>query len=328
MHTIIFDRNKGGRFLDWSIFYLSGYENHWYTKEKSWVPIVNNPMTEINSHKHKGNLIQLEETFDSYLNCSPKENRFSIIMHQVNTKAEYENDTFTTEDVSANIVKKLNNIANNKIIFIKTPKIYMLYDWVENPRNGVATHGSQKGANSKDKKYIDEFIKRFFSENYNTWKFQNLVNIWDKREFIALNINPFNKHTRIEHTLKDVEFNYYPIISTDLWTTLDVSVKDVFDYLERDIDKSRYEKWIKIYEKWKMIHRNAIKFCWYFEEIIESILLGRDFNLQPFNLDLIQEAVIQHVLLYKHNLNLKTWELTKFKNTKQLHNLLEPNIHF
>ena len=50
-------------------------------------------------------------------------------------------------------------------------------------------------------------------------------------------------------------------------------------------------------------------------------------DLERFNLDIFQEAAIQRELLYKHNLNLKIWQLEKFKNTKQLHNLLEPNIH-
>ena len=34
------------------------------------------------------------------------------------------------------------------------------------------------------------------------------------------------------------------------------------------------------------------------------------------------------MLIYKYGLNLKTWQLEKFpNNTKQLHELLEENIH-
>ena len=50
-------------------------------------------------------------------------------------------------------------------------------------------------------------------------------------------------------------------------------------------------------------------------------------DLTRFDLDVIQEAFIQRELIYKHNLNLKTFQLEKFINTQQLHNLLEPNIH-
>jgi len=51
-------------------------------------------------------------------------------------------------------------------------------------------------------------------------------------------------------------------------------------------------------------------------------------DLSRFELNLNQEASIQHVLIYKYDLNLKTWGLEKFpNNTKKLHELLEPNIH-
>jgi hypothetical protein len=50
-------------------------------------------------------------------------------------------------------------------------------------------------------------------------------------------------------------------------------------------------------------------------------------DLTRFNLDLMQEACIQHHLIYNYNLNFKTWQLEKFSDTKQLHSLLELNTH-
>ena len=45
-------------------------------------------------------------------------------------------------------------------------------------------------------------------------------------------------------------------------------------------------------------------------------------------MDLWQEAIVQHILIYKYNLNLKNWQLKKFPdNTQDLHKLLETNIH-
>jgi hypothetical protein len=63
------------------------------------------------------------------------------------------------------------------------------------------------------------------------------------------------------------------------------------------------------------------------DEIINLIIEGRPMDLKRFDLDVLQESVIQHFLLYKHNLNLKTFGLEKFENTLQLHNLLEPNVY-
>jgi hypothetical protein len=93
------------------------------------------------------------------------------------------------------------------------------------------------------------------------------------------------------------------------------------------MDEDRYQKWLPIYNIWKRNHTTGLRFSWYFESIINNILQGIDFDLVRFDLDIQQEAAIQHVLIYKHNLNLKTWQLTKFTNTKQLHQLLEPNTH-
>jgi hypothetical protein len=50
-------------------------------------------------------------------------------------------------------------------------------------------------------------------------------------------------------------------------------------------------------------------------------------DLNRFNLDIVQEAAIQHILLYKHSLSIKTWQLEKFNNTKQINALLEPNTY-
>ena len=88
-----------------------------------------------------------------------------------------------------------------------------------------------------------------------------------------------------------------------------------------------YQKWLLIYNQWKNVHKQKLMFVWYFDTIINNILQGIDFDLIRFNLDITQEATIQHFLIYKHNLNFKTWQLIKFTNTRQLHELLEPNIH-
>jgi hypothetical protein len=70
-----------------------------------------------------------------------------------------------------------------------------------------------------------------------------------------------------------------------------------------------------------------VRFVWYFEIILDNIIKGVNFDLQRFHLDISQEAAIQQALICRHNLNLKTWELIKFENTRQLHMLLEANIH-
>ena len=62
-----------------------------------------------------------------------------------------------------------------------------------------------------------------------------------------------------------------------------------------------------------------------FDDTMKCIVNGWYKELPELTFD--QEVIIQHALIYKHNLNLKTWQLSKFTNTKQLYQLLEPNIH-
>ena len=71
-----------------------------------------------------------------------------------------------------------------------------------------------------------------------------------------------------------------------------------------------------------------IQWVSHFDEIMNAVLNGYTMDISSFNLDIMQEATIQHVLIYKYGLNLKTWELDVFpNNTKHIHELIEENIH-
>ena len=158
------------------------------------------------------------------------------------------------------------------------------------------------------------------------WNDLELTDVWDKREFIALNIN--NKNVlSINDIITDYDNNFYTLNCMDLFNTFDTSVYKLFDYLELSIDLARFEKWLLVYNNWKKVHYSRLQFTWYFDTIIHNIINGKSMDLEKFNLDLMQEAAIQRALIYNYSLNLKTWQLEKFTNTKQLHNLLEPNLH-
>jgi hypothetical protein len=171
----------------------------------------------------------------------------------------------------------------------------------------------------------DDFVEYFFKESKLVWQRGHLNNVWDQREFIALNFNFFEHNTILKYI--DSSVPRYYVNPMALWTSFDQIIKDLFNYLELSIDNSRYQQWLEIYNQWKSIHHNSVMFVWHFSTIIDCILNNVDFDLKRFELDIVQQAAIQHFLIYNHNLNFKTWQLTEFTNTKQLHNLLEPNIH-
>ena len=125
----------------------------------------------------------------------------------------------------------------------------------------------------------------------------------------------------------DLKQPHYLLNTFELYNILDQTLDQLFSFLEINIDTTRRMHWQEVYSKWKKLHTKRLKFVWYFDTIVDYIVNGYDLGLLNFDLDLLQEATIQHELIYKHNLNLKTFQLEKFTNTKQLHNLLEPNIH-
>jgi hypothetical protein len=52
------------------------------------------------------------------------------------------------------------------------------------------------------------------------------------------------------------------------------------------------------------------------------------YDISDYNFEFYQEAIIQHIMIYKYGMNFKLWQLEKFPdNTQDLHKLLEPNIH-
>ena len=165
----------------------------------------------------------------------------------------------------------------------------------------------------------------FFKESKQTWDNSELKEIWDQREFLALNLQPF-KVPRIQPLAADIS-GYYLLDTFDLFTCFDVTVSKLLEFLELSLDSTRWNSWLQVYHQWQNLHKERLLFTWYYDIIVDAILAGHELDLTRFNLDIIQEAAIQHTLLYKHSLNLKTWQLTKFTNTRQLHNLLEPNTH-
>jgi hypothetical protein len=209
---------------------------------------------------------------------------------------------------------------------LSLPKEMTLYQCSYKSRaNATSSFFDNNRLITDDTSRWQDYIDYFFLDSKEKWNSLNLHNVWDQREFLALNLRPFEYKTianLFEHT-----DNYYQINSVDLWNTFDTNVNSLFEYLEINIDSDRYKKWISVYSEWRRIHQDRMLFCWYFKIIINNIIKGHDMDLGRFNLDIVQEVAIQHYLIYKHNLNFKTWQLEKFINTKQLHNLLEPNIH-
>jgi len=148
--------------------------------------------------------------------------------------------------------------------------------------------------------------------------------IWDLREKLALDIRPFRLPKL--HTGLDLEKTHYQVNAEDLWFAGIDLIPNIINWLELPFDTERYHFWKDIYHDWQTIQFRSVKFIWQLNSIVSAIVNNHYYPLEQLNL--MQEAIILHCLMYQYNLNIKNWQLTKFpNNTKELHSLLEPNQH-
>jgi len=320
MNSVLTDPQIGGTFLAWTLYYLSGRTEYFSIKNQKTIAVPHNPLNTNNAHGFVAN-----QPFDL--------NEFQQVLPQLIDTTEYLYMHQFKHGTKDAIDQLVNHTTKN--IVLSLTKDQVLYKQKYTPRDPwnvlhVPRDSTDPNNNlglywcAPDELY-DDFVEYFFKESKSVWQHENLNNVWDKRELIALNFD-FFKHDSILEYIDNSVPRYY-LNPMALWTSFDQIVKDLFNYLELSIDHSRYQSWLEIYNQWKAIHHNSTMFVWYFNTIIDCILNNIDFDLTRFKLDITQEAVIQHFLIYNHNLNFKTWQLTEFTNTKQLHNLLEPNLH-
>jgi len=305
---ILTDPGIGGTFLTWSIHYLRGDVNYFLVESGKEVRLTDNPLTGLNSHNfipnnpNRGVDRGLQKLYQMHDQLKTVSDNSIIYLHNFNEQT----DTITGVNFLSSQADKL---------LLVTGKKYPLYHcrYIQRYEFSVSKASAYKS-----------FVTKFFLKSYQQFQGNGLTNIWDQREFIALNFDPYSK-SFIEDCF-DCSNNHYVLDIAEFYNSED-HISYIFNYLDIEINSDRYTQWKKVYQQWKKIHQQNMLFVTYFDKIINYIIKGYELNLDKFNLDIVQEATIQHELLYKHNLNLKTWQLEKFTNTKQLNQLLEPNFH-
>lgn len=308
--AILTDTAVGGTFLSWSWHWLKGDTQYFYVEENHSVDLVTTPLNYKNSHKFLPNQPISIDTFYKIFN---NQHRQHIYFHNFR-------DLKTDQ-----AIEQIKN-SDCKTVLVTKSQEYVLYPCSIVVRSNAVPSFVNPGTNLiNHKEILLDQLEYFFSKDLDAWRQQNLNNVWDLREFMALNQRPFDNNT-IRNCHK-FDFEVFDLPAVDIWKNLDTKINDWFDYCETNIDNSRLDSWKEIYKQWKTVHLDRMQFCEQFDYIVNGIIENQNIDLEKFNLDIVREAAIQHALIYRHNLNLKTWQLEKFKNTQQLHNLLEPNIH-
>lgn len=317
MINVFADAGSGGTFLTWTLHYLAGHHQYYLEQNKQWIPLTANPL---NNNKNAHGFIPNQP--NRIFNCNTHafhcfvKNLESIRTDNFHTLYFHPfRDNNTTQAALEYI-----NTSDKKLLIVDTSDT-ALYHCSYRKRSQTFTDSGKILCSDKD--IHDYFINKYLSESKEIWDSLRLTQVWDVREFLALNARPLS----VEHVYKAVDKtrDHFVIKGLELWTSIEIN--SLFEYCNIVTNKQRLETWKEIYSNWKTRHQQRFMFSTYFNTIIDSILHNYSLDLLRFDLDIEQEAAIQHVLIYNHNLNLKTWQLEKFVNTKQLHNLLEPNIH-
>lgn len=326
MILVLTDPLIGGTFLTWSLHYLSGHQRVYYVRGNQWLDMPGDPVNSVNAHDFKANQpLFLDELTDyaNHLDTIPAEGFHTIYCHNF-TRNIFDKDDYSNSfhQATADTIEAVANRCQSVIVLHNTNPLYSV-SYEERALHYKFSNHSEINVSFKEQR--ENFIDYFYKDSLEFWKQQGLGEIWDQREFLALNMRPL-KPMSIKENVNLTRPHFY-LNSFDLYSTFEHTTDLLFEHCNLDLDKTRLSNWQTTYRKWQGIHRSKMIFSWYLPDIVDYIINGYDMDLRRFNLDLMQEACIQHFLIYQHGLNLKTWQLEKFISTKQLHNLLELNPH-
>jgi hypothetical protein len=328
----------GCTFLDWSIHWLAGSDVFYNTK-KGWSALTSDPLTNINSHQHNKNhpggyelTVDCVQEFkkvsiDSLLSFYPSPLETYIATNILNISIDTLGDRWNSVyDFISKDYAKIWNFCNEEqipLIYVKLthPILY------QNELRGLGRKLLSNAEVISPDDAREDFLLSFFNKDYKIWKEQSQSNyIWDQREFIALNLRPWDMSYL--NMYQDFSVPHLYLDAQELWHNGEQTLIKVMKFLNIPIDNDRLASWLPIYKSWQTIQLNLLKFQWNLDYICNCIVHGYDYDLSEYNLDLWKEACIQHEMIYKYGLNFKNWQLEKFpKNTRDLHVLLEPNIH-
>lgn len=295
-------RPIGCTFLNWSIHFIHG-DIEFYNVLNGILPLTANPLTDKNAHgfpkNHPCGRENTQNCVDSLI--SNDTSRLMSFYPYANTG--------TNQEQCIHEYKSLVNLVIDNNI----PLIYM--DLPNSP-----LYFSTPPRTSSVQLTLTQFIEEYFpnSENY------NLDNIWEFREFAALNLRPFNiLPVNFVSPIKHLYIN-----ANDMWCNGTETIKEIFKFLSLPITENRLTEWIPIYHQWQSIQTSRLKFSMGIDHIIYCIIHGAYHDLTPYKIDIWKESIIQHILIFKHGLTLKSYGLEKFpNNTLALHYLLEENIY-
>ena len=328
----------GCTFVEWSVHFLSGGCEYYNVPNHRWIPIPDNPITGVNAHGHdKNHPWGYQETVDHIAEFRSISNSklFTFYPHgcyadqaiaelgitaEQLAKKEYLQKVFDYQQQDYNRALEACHAAGIPVVYIGLTHNNILYNKFQ--RTPHRTFFKHRPEDLEEGVVNTEFDELFYPESADQWANDKLTNIWDHRERLALCVRPFDP-VPFEGQIK---FPHLWINAQRVWAFAEPTVKEIMDYYNLKLQPDKLDQWRSVYRQWQRIQEVPYNFSCTYQHIVDSIVNNWYYEIPNLTFD--QEVVIQHCLIYQHNLNLKTWNLSKFpNNTQDLHKLLETNIH-
>jgi hypothetical protein len=329
------DMLVGSTFLDWSLHWLAGHTQVYNLHNKGWLPLPASPLSDKNAHNHPKNhpaghseylsdVTELAQHHSKeFHTCYPAKIPAGFLGVELGfDENKLRNPKIwqyliTTSDLDYAQIFKTSADLNIPVIYLATNHSNAVYH----------TLSFQRGEHLlpyEDGKYNDENVYVAFHHWFFKEDMENAKTPWDQRELLALNLQLDSCYPDID--MIDLTVPHLWINCEELWYNGEAVLEQCMEYINEPIDKTRRESWIQIYQQWQQIQQQTLKFCYELDHIVMATVKGWHYPLRPMTL--LQEAIIQHRLIYQHNLNIRNWQLESFPdNTQKLHTLLEPNQH-
>jgi len=336
----------GNTFLMWSLYYLSGetenlvidrHDTYFYNKLPS-SPInttgVKNAHLHLKTHPHG------KDSFDKRLTrikLQPNQDRLYCMfptemdiisagkhlygkditsmshMPDIDKITEYRAKDYAAiaESCYNNNVKLIYNISSNHLKYSYKPREF-----------GDALDGT------KVTTILEKIIKNVI------WgypgikeRFNNFKNTWDIREGLAIGLGPDSEFKR--NKFFDYSHPHLYLEATSFQFDGIYTIKNIMNYLGLDINQNRWDHWKTVYYQWQEITQlTPNRLIRNIDHVCDSIVNSWNHDLTQYDLDLIDEAFIQHMLIYKYNITIKGYGLEEFPgNAKDFRDLIEPAFY-
>lgn len=336
----------GNTFVEWSVYFLSNKSTYFSWPKCQWVTLVKNPFNGLNAHKHPKNYPWGADSTRDFFDAVDRQNDFGLyssyphqlMLQTIAKKINVDINKISEKSVYTKILEydRRETIRMVDLCFERSSHlVYLEYKSQAMPLiyffpRALATKFTNLSKPKDENELLDEQDQLWNESDINAWNDLYLTDIWDRRERLALNIRPIGKPgiDCVSDVFDRINFSrkHHRIGVRDLWCRGDQTFITLMEYLDLPIDAGQWKKWQPIYQQWAAPQLRILGFMDNLSYVLEAIV--NDWYYQLPELTFRQEVLIQHFLIYQYNLNLKTWQLNKFpSNTRDLHVLLEPNIH-